>query len=136
MKAFQNAQLGAERRFRLGSFAKLVPQPTFYQAVRKVHDYMDAHADRAIEIRCLLQQQSFSDGAQDDKRYIFLHELAKLSGDRQILRDELLGTFFAGCNTTSALLSNLFFVPARNPHFWQRLRDEIKQLGSARPKLD
>lgn len=135
MQAFREAQSGAERRFRLGSFAKFVPQATFYKAVKKIHDYMDAHVERALENR-RSQQQCSNDGAQDDKRHIFLHELAKVTGDREMLRDELLGIFFAGRDTTSALLSNLFFVVARNPHIWQRLRDEVKQLGGARPTLD
>ena len=135
MKAFRDAQSGAERRFRLGSFAKFVPQPTFYQAVKKIHKYMDAHVDKVIENRHL-QQQRFTDRAQDDKRHIFLHELAKVTDDREMLRDELLGIFFAGRDTTSALLSNLFFVLARNTHIWERLRDEIKQLDGARPTLD
>jgi cytochrome P450 len=135
MRAFRDAQLGAERRFRLGSFAKFVPQPAFYQAVKKVHDYMDEHVDRAIENRHV-QQRSFDEGAQDDKRHIFLHELAKLTDDRQTLRDELLGIFFAGRDTTSALLSNLFFVLARSPGIWQRLREEVDKLGGAVPTLD
>jgi len=114
MGAFRNAQLGAERRFRLGSFAKFVPQPTFYREIKKVHDYMEEHVDRAIENR-RLQQKSFVEGAQDDKRYIFLHQLAKLTDDRQTLRDELFAILFAGRDTTSALLSNLFFVLAGSP---------------------
>jgi cytochrome P450 len=135
MRAFRDAQLGAERRFRLGSFAKFVPQPSFYQAVKKVHDYMEEHVDRAIDDR-RLKQKSFNEAAQDDKRYFFLRELAKLTDDRKTLRDELLGIFFAGRDTTSALLSNLFFVLARSPKIWQRLRDEVDQLGGARPTLD
>jgi cytochrome P450 len=83
-----------------------------------------------------LKQKSFNEAAQDDKRYFFLRELAKLTDDRKTLRDELLGIFFAGRDTTSALLSNLFFVLARSPKIWQRLRDEVDQLGGARPTLD
>lgn len=135
MRAFRDAQLGVERRFRLGSFAKFVLQPAFYQAVKKVHGYMDEHVDRAIENRHL-QQRTLNEGAPDDKRYIFLHELAKLTDDRQILRDELLGIFFAGRDTTSALLSNLFFVLAKSPRIWQRLQEEVDKLGGARPTLD
>lgn len=136
MKAFRDAQFGGERRFRLGSFAKFVPQPTFNQAVKRVHDYMKEHVDKAIENRGLQQKQSLNSDTQDDERYIFLHELAKLTDDRETLRDELLGIFLAGRDTTSALLSNLFFVLARNPDIWQRLQDEVKTLSGARPTLD
>ena len=135
MKAFRDAQTGGERRFRLGSFAKFVPQPTFYQAVKQVHTYVDAHIDKAIKQHELLKQ-SRNDPGREDERYILLHELLKVTGDGQTLRDELMAIFFAGRDTTSALLSNLFFVLARNPHIWQRLRSEVDQLQGQKPTLD
>lgn len=135
MRAFQEAQTGGERRFRLGSFAKFVPQPTFYRAVKQVHAYVDAHIDKAIKQHELLTR-SRNDAGQEDERYILLHELLKLTGDGQTLRNELTAIFFAGRDTTSALLSNMFFVLARNPHIWQRLRDEVDQLQGRKPTLD
>ena len=132
--AFRDAQLGGELRFRLGRFAKFVPQPRFYRAVKHVHAYMDALVDRALKERSL--QQDLDDNAEVDRRYIFLHELVRMTDDRQTLRDELLTIFFAGRDTTSALLSNLFFVLARNPRIWQRLRNEVNQLRGERPTLN
>lgn len=135
MRAFQDAQTGGERRFRLGSFAKFVPQPTFYKAVKQVHAYVDAHIDKAIKQHESLKQ-SRNDSGQEDERYILLHELLQLTGDGQTLRNELTAIFFAGRDTTSALLSNMFFVLARNPHVWQRLRAEVNQLQGRKPTLD
>lgn len=136
MNAFRVAQQGGELRFRLGSFAKFVPQRKFYQAVKQVHTYMDAHIKKAIE-QHKLQEKSLSNTGQEDERYVFLHELLKLTGDGLSLRDELTAVFFAGRNTTSALLGNLFFILARNPQVWQRLRDEvIDQLQGRKPTLD
>lgn len=135
MRAIRDAQTGGERRFRLGSFAKFVPQPTFYQAVNRVHTYVDAHIDKAIKQHEMLQQ-SHNDPGQEHEKYVLLHELLKLTGDGQTLRNELIAILFAGRDTTSALLSNLFFVLARNPHIWQRLRDEVNQLQGRKPTLD
>lgn len=135
MQAFREAQMGGERRFRLGSFAKFLPQPTFYQAVKQVHTYVDGHIDKAIRQYELLKQ-SRNDPGQEDERYILLHELLKLTGDGETLRNELMAIFFAGRDTTSALLSNLFFVLARNPLIWHRLRDEVNQLQGRKPTLD
>ena len=134
-KACRDAQVGAERRFRLGIFANVVPQPAFYRSVKKVHAYMDAHVDKALRQRRLLDE-SKQDNTQDDSRYIFSRELAKLTEDRLILRDQLLGIFFAGRDTTSALLSNLFFVLARNPEVHKRLLEEIDTLNGQHPTLD
>ena len=135
MRAFRDAQKGVEHRFRLGSFAKFVPQPRFYGAVKQVHAYVDAHIDKAIKSYAL-SKQSLDDAGLEDERYVFLHELLKVTGDSQTLRNELTGIFFAGRDTTSALLSNLFFILARDPHRWQRLRDEVLELRGRKPSLD
>ncbi|MCJ1396235.1 hypothetical protein MMC18_009124 [Xylographa bjoerkii] len=135
MAAFRDAQLGGEWRFRLGRFARFVPQPKFYTAVRLIHTYMDAHVDRALKYR-QLQHGSVDDDSKTDGRYIFLHELSKVTNDRRTLRDELLTIFFAGRDTTSALLSNLFFVLARNDHIWTRLTAEVDELHGKQPTLE
>lgn len=134
-EACRDAQLGAERRFRLGIFANLVPQRAFYRSVAKVHAYMDAHVDKAIE-RHRLANKAGKDEIQNTGRYVFSDELVKLTDDRLILRDQLLGIFFAGRDTTAALLSNLFFVLARNAGVWRRLRKEIESLEGRKPTVE
>ena len=132
MEAFRDAQTGGERRFRLGSLANLVPQTKFHQAVKRVHKYIDAHIDKAIR-QYDLRNHSPSDPVQ---RYSLLHDLLKVTRDEQTLRDELTAILFAGRDTTSALLSNLFFVLAREPHIWQRLREHVDQLQGGKPTFD
>ena len=134
-KACRDAQLGAERRFRLGIFANLVPQPAFYKSVKKVHAYMEAHVDKAIKQR-RLSKETKQESTKSDGRYIFLNELAKLTDDKLVLRDQLLGVFVAGRDTTAALLSNLFFVLARNAEAYKKLHDEISSLSGQKPTLD
>ena len=135
MQAFKDAQLGAEMRFRLGRFAKFVPLQKFHKAVKKVHAYMDIHVERAIEHRNL-QKQSLDNQTPREERYIFLDELSKVTRDRKVLRDELLTIFYAGRDTTSALLSNLFFILARDARVWGRLRAEIDHLNGDKPTLE
>ncbi|KAL8706503.1 MAG: hypothetical protein Q9201_000435 [Fulgogasparrea decipioides] len=133
--AARDAQLGAERRFRLGIFAHIVPQPAFYRSVRKLHAYMDAHVDKAVQQR-RSQNTSGKTDEHDKDRYIFSKELAKLTDDRIQLRDQLAGIFFAGRDTTAALLSNFFFVLSREPQAWKRLQREIDSLDGRKPTLD
>lgn len=140
-EAFKDAQIGAEKRFRFGTLANLVPNAPFYAAIKKIHAYMDAHVDKAVKSReSQKQQQDNNDekSSVDDKpkKYIFLHELAKATSDRETLRYELSGIFVAGRDTTAALLSNLFFVLARNPRISQRLREEVAQLSNEKPSVD
>ena len=114
MSGFREAQLGGERRFCLDRFANFIPQPEFHRAV-KVHAYLDSHIDRAIKAH-RSKRQSANDAAQEDKKRMLLHELLRVTGDSRILCDELSAIFFAGRDTTSALLLNFFIILARNLH--------------------
>lgn len=134
-EACRIGQLGVERRFRLGIFAEWVPQRDFFKAVKKVHTYMEAHVDRALQQRRSQTKNEKNDTA-DTGRYVFLNELAKLTDDRLVLRDQLLGIFLAGRDTTAALLTNLFFVLARNSEVWKSLHEEIASLNGRNPTLD
>ena len=129
--ACRDAQVGAERRFILGIFANLVPQRDFYRSVKKVHDYVDSHVEKAIQ-----QKKVEKNDAEEQVRHIFLRELVKMTDDRLILRDQLLGMFLAGRDTTAALLANLFFVLSRNTEVWQRLHEEVQSLEGQKPTLD
>ena len=135
MKAFQDAQLGIERRFIRGKFADLVPQRAFYRSVKKVHAYADSHVERAVQQR-LSQKDTEKDEVENNGKHVLSRELAKLTDDRLVIRDQLLSMFIAGRDTTAALLSNLFFVFARNPDVWQRLHEEVAHLEGRRPTLD
>ena len=134
-RACADAQHGAERRFRLGIFADLAPQKAFYQSVQQVHEYMDAHVERALQQRRSEKNDEQKESRGTD-RFVFSKELAKLTDDRLVLRDQLLGIFFAGRDTTSALLSNLFFILARNPKAWKLLHEEIASIEGRKPSLD
>ena len=133
MTAFQRAQDGGEARFRMGIFADWVPgQGRFWESVKWVHEFMDKHVDDAMRSREEAKQQaSYSSNNNDYKgakgRYIFLQEIAKISDDRKVLRDELLTILFAGRDSTAATLTNLVFELSRRPDVWQRLRQEVTQ---------
>lgn len=134
-KAFRHAIVISERRFWLGIFAHMVPQRAFYRSVRKLHAFTDAHVDKALEQR-RAQKELGGDGTSDTGRFIFLKELARVTDDRLLLRDQLLAIFLAGRDTTAALLSNLFFVLAREVEVWKQLREEIYPLNGRKPTLD
>lgn len=141
-KACRDAQVGAERRFILGIFAHIVPQRQFYRSVKKIHAYVNSHVEKAIQQRFLSQEKTEKpenperDNMEDHARHIFSEELAKLTTDRLILRDQLLGMFLAGRDTTAALLANFFFVLSRNVDVWQRLHKEVQSLEGRKPTLD
>ncbi|RDA84275.1 hypothetical protein CP532_3345 [Ophiocordyceps camponoti-leonardi (nom. inval.)] len=54
-----------------------------------------------------------------------LDGLAAVTVDRRLLRDQLLHMLVASRDTTASVLSNLFFVLARHPDVYSRLRQEV-----------
>ena len=133
MEAFQTVQQGAARNFRLGVFAKLIPYPAFDRALKLVHVYADDHINRAIDRHKLTNA---AEKPQDDRKHTFLQGLLETTGNSQALRNELLAIFFAGRDTTSALLSNMFFVFSRIAHVWEEVCREVAELKGAKPTLD
>lgn len=137
MEDFHEAQLGAEIRMRRGKLANWIPQPNFYKSIKRVHEFIDQYVARALEYRHKFdlqqQQKSTSELVRDQPRHVFLHEIAKATDDRQVLRNELLTVFFAGRDTTASLLSNIFFMIARRPDIWQKLRTEVEFLNKKKP---
>ena len=70
------------------------------------------------------------------RKHIFSHELAWRTSDKRRILDELMNVLLAGRDTTASLLSNLFFVLAKNPAIWDKLRREVAVLEGRPPKYD
>ena len=138
MNAFYDAKKGCEFRARLGGFANFIPQPRFSKAIATVHEYVDAYVDKALNFRSSLGklEDPSAPAVKKTEKYVFLQELSKLTDNRETLRDELLTLFFAGRDTTSALLTNLFFALSRNPLVWQKLCTEVNQLDGRIPTVE
>ncbi|KAL8694267.1 MAG: hypothetical protein Q9218_001035 [Villophora microphyllina] len=64
-------------------------------------------------------------GKLNAPRSILLDELAKITHDKDWLRNETLGLLLAGRNTTAMLLGWLFYYLAREPEIYQKLRAVI-----------
>jgi cytochrome P450 len=72
----------------------------------------------------------------DRKKRIFSHELALRTSDRRRVLDELMNVLLAGRDTTASLLSNLFFMLARNHAIWDKLRSETAFLQGRAPTYE
>jgi cytochrome P450 len=57
--------------------------------------------------------------------YVFLYELAKMTNDKIELRSQLLNILLAGRDTTAGLLGWTFYLLARHPDIYAKLRTEI-----------
>lgn len=111
----------------------------FFKAVTEARRYANMFVMKAINHRASL------DSAEDDQKethkldekpYVFLYELLKQTSNETELTDQLLNMLLAGRDTTASLLSITFFILAREPDVWNKLRAEVQKLGHRKPSYE
>lgn len=121
-------QVGLEIR---NPMSRFFGNSQFKKDVKYVHSVVDHWVKLGLEYR---KNSRLKESADD--RYTFLFELVKSTEDPIRIRSELLNILLAGRDTTSCLLSNTFFVLAKRPEIWAKLRTEVEGLGGGRPTSD
>ncbi|RHZ72402.1 hypothetical protein CDV55_108621 [Aspergillus turcosus] len=138
--AFNYAQHAIAFRTRLGPLAMFHRDKKAEECTRICHALVEQFVDKALEVRAQgLDEKTLEDGDGDGEkkqRYVFLHGLAQQTGDRRRIRDELMNVLLAGRDTTASLLSNLFFMLAKHPRIWAKLRDEVAFLNGRPPTYE
>ncbi|POR32184.1 Cytochrome P450 [Tolypocladium paradoxum] len=86
------------------------------RAKKRVFKYIDDFIDESLKR---------NHSKTTDRRNDVLTELAAVTEDRKVLRDQVLHLLVASRDTTASVLSNLFFVLARNPLIYKRLREAV-----------
>ncbi|RHZ46325.1 cytochrome P450 [Aspergillus thermomutatus] len=136
--AFNYAQHAIAMRMRLGALTRFYRDRKAERCNRICHALVEQFVDRALEVRAQgLDEKTLEDGDGEKKqRYLFLHGLAQQTGDRRRIRDELMNVLLAGRDTTASLLSNLFFMLAKHPRIWAKLREEVAFLNGRPPTYE
>ena len=117
--SFDNAQEVLASRAVVQSLYFLVGGSMFKKWNNTTHKFVDNCVDRVLKT-----------SAEEEEKlqgYVFLHELAKMTRDRKILRDQLLNILLAGRDTTAGLLSFTLLELAHNPLIWMKVRAEIER---------
>lgn len=125
-EAFNKAQNAISMRTRLGLLRYVIKDKPGQEAIRICHEYVDQFVDEAVRYRERIDLEKQS-GISVEEKYVFLHELAKATKDKKRLRDELLNVLLAGRDTTASLLSNMWFVIAKRPDIFAKLRREVEE---------
>ena len=137
LDAIKYAQYGTGRRVMLGRFRFLYRDRKYWEACKTIHTFADKFVNKAIEYRNSLDPtEKITINAGGFGRYLFLNELAKETGDKKELRDQLLNVFLAGHDSTAVVLSHLFFSLSRHPNVWEKLRAEVMVPGPAKPSFE
>lgn len=123
--AFNFSQEILAERGRAGDFYWLVTSKKFREANRVVHQFVDYYVDKALRSTSTDRGDVKDPEKNQNRRYIFLEAVAMQTRDRKALRDQMLNILLAGRDTTSSLLSSVFYFLARHQDVWQALRKEI-----------
>ncbi|PQE33662.1 putative cytochrome P450 52A12 protein [Rutstroemia sp. NJR-2017a WRK4] len=130
--AFTYATEQAGKEGRLGRLAVLFPNKKYREDVKYIHNYVRVFVDKALALR----KDGSLDSSEKDERYTFLAELAKNGHGAKTIQDELLNILLAGRDTTASLLTILWWILARRKDVFEKLREEVMQLGSERPTFE
>ncbi|KUJ07753.1 cytochrome P450 alkane hydroxylase-like protein [Mollisia scopiformis] len=118
--AFDTALKGIGIRIVLGRLAFLQGIDTHWKkACQVVHSFIDRNIDVAIQRRNRNSQDSTK------RSFVLLDELVKETQDRLYLRSQLLNIFLPARDSTAIGIANVFFLIARHPLVWDKLRAEV-----------
>ena len=120
---------------KLGQIVAKIPNKRYTESIKYVHEYVETSVQKAVDVR-KSGQDGEKNGREQHQKYVFLDELAKTGVDKKKIRDELLNVLFAGRDTTAGLLSFTFYILARRPDVFEKLRAEVMTLGSDRPNFE
>ncbi|KAI0880186.1 cytochrome P450 [Annulohypoxylon maeteangense] len=92
--------------------------------------FMNAYVENYIaEVRRERdEEKGMGEDRQGGKRYVFLNELLQTGESDEVIRDHLVSIFTAGRDTTTSVLSYLFFELSRRPDVVAIIRREVDDL--------
>ncbi|KAH8651312.1 n-alkane-inducible cytochrome P450 [Xylariales sp. PMI_506] len=136
--AFNYAQEALRMRKVLGPLSKFYQDPKADRCNKVCREFTRQFVDEAVRVaefdrEAVQKGTSASQSEVDGRRYIFSHELARRTSDKRRILDELVNVLLAGRDTTASLLSNMFFMLAKHPAIWTKLRKEVANLNGQVP---
>ncbi|EFX02953.1 cytochrome p450 alkane monooxygenase [Grosmannia clavigera kw1407] len=124
-EAFNEVQHMQSMISRTGPANIFVPRFAYRRGLKVMDKFLDLFIERAL---CLPVEELEKSTTGAAGRYTFLHELARFTRDRKVLRDQLIAVLLAGRDTTAGTLSWGIYELARHPECVQRLRAEIAEV--------
>lgn len=130
-EAFNRSQEAIAESFRTGKIGEWLRGSMTKTDMKYCQSFVDKFVQKGLEYRKTVDVEKAD--AKVDDRYVFLYELVKKTSDPVQLRSELMNVLLAGRDTTASLLSDTWFVLARRPDIWAKLREDVDALGGEKP---
>lgn len=136
-EAFKYAQKAVVVRATLGPLKVLYRDRKADACNRVCRDLAQTHVDKAYQSLGDVELSHAKDSVlRGQRKHVFSRELAARTYDRERVLDELMNVLLAGRDTTASLLCNLFFMLAKDPEIWSKLRAEVAVLKGRIPTYD
>lgn len=130
LDAFQEGFNGCGMRIAFGPLGALLPKTKWLKACKKTHDFADVYVERALQYR-----EKFLSGqrSEDDNltQRTLLYNMAKLTENRTVLRDQIVQAMMAASETTGSLISTIFHLLSKHPFVLKKLRAEVLVAGDS-----
>ena len=120
---------GIRLRLQMNRMLFLYRDKTWFDAVAKVHKFVDAQIDKTfseLDERELARKNRKKPSSPE--RTDLLWVMAQQLRDKKALRSQILAVFVPSNDTTSILISNAFYALARHPKVWAKLREEVASV--------
>ena len=134
-EAFHYSQQAVLTRTVLGPLSALYRNRKADECNRICRGFAQQFVEEAIDAAAARKRGEEVEEKRKQKR-IFSHELVSRMSDPRRILDELINVLLAGRDTIASLLSHLFFVLAKNPRIWKKLRDEVSILQGQPPTYE
>jgi cytochrome P450 len=126
-----------DKRGALGKFYWLFPhRRQMNQHCKEIHEVVDG----MIQYQLNSKRNPLSSEEKGNRKFVLLDELAKETKDLSELRNETLHTLAAGRDPTASLLGWTFYMLARHPRVFDKLRslviEEFGDINSTSHTLD
>lgn len=136
---FNTATEGTATRIKLGALGMFYRNRNYSEAGKGLRNYINRFVQKAIDYRIAVNSGQKVDPKikeLTDNQYVFSYELSKQTLDQTEITDQLLSILIAGRDTTANLLSITFFILARRPDIWNKLRAEVLALNGKKPSFE
>jgi cytochrome P450 len=127
LDAFQAGSNGCGLQIALGPLSFLVPKGSWLKACRKTHEFADVYVNRALEFRD--KHNPIEDGEAPVNKRTLLYNMAQQTGDKTILRNQMIQAMMAAQETTASLVSNVIRILAIHPSIFTQLRSDVLAMG-------
>lgn len=119
----------------LGPLWYLTNRKKGLEAIKYAHASVEGWVKQAMQVKGSADSSEKAKGKGE--RYVFVNELARHEEvDATRIRDEALNIILAGRDTTASLLSDLWFMLAKEPEVFKKLKAEVDELNGEQPSYE